>query len=69
MTESRHDDFLRGILAALSVVDYRSHDSLFDEIVRDFGHSDLARVARKDGMMRESGMDRYSRGVKRGVRR
>jgi hypothetical protein len=53
------DDFYRGVAAALTVVAHADEESLFREIVGACGSDDIIRVARRDGLMRLTGLVRY----------
>lgn len=54
-------DFLQGILWALQIVYEYSGDVSGDyhEIVQNSGPDDLIKQARKDGVMKESGLSQY----------
>lgn len=57
-------DFYRGMLGALAVVAAHDAETIYREIVQSTNQDELIRVARKDGIMRWSGLWRYHYGQK-----
>ncbi len=58
------DDFLSGVIVALTEVDRAGDDVLYCEIVRLVGEEDLARVARKRREMRFSGLSKHLKEIR-----
>lgn len=64
MTNEETEAFHRGMLAALALVASADQQTLFDEIVESTDAAELVAVARKDGQMAMSGLQRYGYGKK-----
>lgn len=63
---NRNDfEFYRGMLAALAVVATFDKQVVFDEIVNTANVDELVQVARRDGIMRWSGLSKYGYGKRR----
>ena len=56
------DDFYAGVVSALSFVAQADQETLYREIVRAVGESDLIKHAKKHGQMKWSGLSTYGYG-------
>jgi hypothetical protein len=53
-------DFYGGVICALAVVHYAGEETIYDEIVQSVGgRAKLLAVARREGNMRWSGLDKH----------
>jgi len=59
-----NDDFCAGVIAALVVVDRYGKDEIYEAIVATVDEAELIDFARRDGMMRLSGLTKHGYGKK-----